>query len=187
MNVNGKYLKDESGKVISPVTSAKTVFDSNSIPLEKGVYFQSFLWTNQSVNANTRTLINFTSHDNYSEDLMELSDGEFSINVPGTYIVNIQVHCTSTNLTISYRALIECETDTAIGGHSNKYRSMDNENRVITGDCCINATWIMNLNSGSNLRFYLYPINSSVVIKGISDSTSTDNVFTQVFIKRLSS
>lgn len=33
MNVNGKYLKDENGQIISPITSAKTVFDSNRIPL----------------------------------------------------------------------------------------------------------------------------------------------------------
>ena len=187
MNVKGKYLKDETGKVISPITSAKTVFDFNSIPLDKGVYFQSFLWTNKSVSANTRTLINFTSHDDYSNNFIDLYNGEFSIDVPGTYIVSIQVHCTGANLTTSYRAFIDCETDTAVGGHSNKYRSIDNENKVITGDCCINATWIMNLNSGSNLRFYLYPVNCDVRIKGISNSTSTDNVFTQVFIKRLSS
>ena len=30
MNVNGKYLKDETGKVISPITSVDTIFKNNT-------------------------------------------------------------------------------------------------------------------------------------------------------------
>ena len=30
MNVSGKYLKDETGKVISPVTSVDTIFKNNT-------------------------------------------------------------------------------------------------------------------------------------------------------------
>lgn len=55
------------------------------------------------------------------------------------------------------------------------------------GDCCINSTWLMDLQSGNTLTFYIYPVGGSVVIRGNADDASTDGVYTQVYIKRLSS
>lgn len=34
MEIQGKYIKDEEGNIISPVTSASTVYDSNNMDLQ---------------------------------------------------------------------------------------------------------------------------------------------------------
>lgn len=38
MNVKSKYLKDESGQVISPVVSTQTVYDASGNTLEGVLY-----------------------------------------------------------------------------------------------------------------------------------------------------
>ena len=43
MNVNGKYIKDENGNIISPITSFNTVFDSKSRNLDS-VLGMNLLW-----------------------------------------------------------------------------------------------------------------------------------------------
>ena len=62
MNVSGKYLKDETGSIISPVTSAKTVFDSegNSLNYSKA-YFMLVLASDINFTINKSKKINFTS------------------------------------------------------------------------------------------------------------------------------
>lgn len=40
MNVKSKYLKDESGQVISPVVSTQTVYDASGNTLGGGELFQ---------------------------------------------------------------------------------------------------------------------------------------------------
>ena len=54
MNVNGKYLKDETGKVISPITSVDTIFKNNTKLLDLiypvGSYYET---SNGSFDPNT--------------------------------------------------------------------------------------------------------------------------------------
>ena len=35
MNVNGKYLKDESGDIISPIVSTNSIYDSQNLSLNE--------------------------------------------------------------------------------------------------------------------------------------------------------
>ena len=37
MNVNGKYIKDENGNIISPITSSKTTFMQSGNSVEDGL------------------------------------------------------------------------------------------------------------------------------------------------------
>lgn len=52
MNTTGKYLKDESGNTISPITSASTVFDENGTDLQTymNTCKSSFMFTYHSDN-----------------------------------------------------------------------------------------------------------------------------------------
>lgn len=48
MNVNGKYLKDETGKVISPITSVDTIFKNNTNLLDLIYLIGSYYETSSS-------------------------------------------------------------------------------------------------------------------------------------------
>ena len=187
MNVNAKYLKDEGNNIISPVTSANTVYDKSDMPLSTESYYKSLLYGSSTTQESTRTKLKFTSGD-YTNQTIGLSNGTFTITVDGTYIVNLMVHCT-VQTGVSTRIFTECETNIKSNTytHYTKYRSNDNEAKIIESDCCINSTWLIDLKSGNTLAFYVYPIGGYITIKGQTDSTSTDGVYTQVYIKRLSS
>lgn len=187
MNVNAKYLKDEDNNIISPVTSANTVYDKSDIPLSTESYTRCLLYYANTTQENTRTKLNFAGPV-YSNQTISSSQGIFTITVSGTYIVNLMVHCTAPAGSV-VRVFTECETNIkqSTYTHFDKYRSNDNEAKIIQGDCCINSTWLINLESGNTLTFYVYPVGGYVTIKGQQDTDSTDGVYTQVYIKRLSS
>ena len=64
MNVNGKYLKDETGKVISPITSVDTIFKNNTKLLDLiypvGSYYET---SNPDFNPNTSWGGTWNRHD----------------------------------------------------------------------------------------------------------------------------
>lgn len=158
MNVNAKYLKDEDNDIISPITSTDTVFDKSNMPLSTESYFKSLLYGASTTQESTRTKLNFTSGD-YTNQTIDLHNGTFMITVDGTYIVNLMVHCT-TPVGSVVRVFTECETNIKQSSytHYTKYRSNDNEEKIMQGDCCINSTWLINLESGNTLTFYVYPV-----------------------------
>lgn len=134
MNVNAKYLKDEDNNIISPVTSANTVYDKSDMPLSTESYFKSIFYGISSTTPDsTRTKIGFTSYD-YTNSNIELYNGTFTVKVDGTYLVNIMIHCTTPSSTSSnIRIFAECQTNiknSELNEHYIKYRSNDNEQKM---------------------------------------------------------
>lgn len=194
MNVNGKYLKDESGNIISPITSAKTVFDSegNSLNYSKA-YFMSVLATDINFTINKSKKINFTSKELYKN--ISLNNGTFTFSEPGIYLVNAQFH-TLGNTTELYRALFDIKVSNIQGSYAdqlNAFRPIDSENMLFRSDANIVGTWIMSLRQGCTLEFYFYPINvtggntNGILLRGRGSLTAgTNDVFTYVYIIKLS-
>lgn len=194
MNVNGKYLKDETGKVISPVTSAKTVFDSegNSLNYSKA-YFMSVLAKDTRFPINQSNKINFTSKELYKN--ISLNNGTFTFSEPGIYLVNSQFHFVG-DTTGVYRTLIEVTLTNSQGNYKDQLansRPFDTENEIFQSDGNINGTWILTIRQGCTLEFKFYPISRSgsnsngIVLRGRDSSiVGTNNVFTYVYIIKLS-
>lgn len=194
MNVNGKYLKDESGNIISPITSAKTVFDSegNSLNYSKA-YFMSVLASDINFTINKSKKINFTSKELYKN--ISLNNGTFTFSEPGIYLVNAQFH-TLGNTTELYRALFDIKVSNIQGSYAdqlNAFRPIDSENMLFRSDANIVGTWIMSLRQGCTLEFYFYPINvtggntNGILLRGRGSQTAgTNDVFTYVYIIKLS-
>lgn len=194
MNVNGKYLKDESGNIISPITSAKTVFDNegNSLDYTKA-YFMSVLASDINFTINKSKKINFTSKELYKN--ISLNNGTFTFSEPGIYLVNAQFH-TLGNTTELYRALFDIKVSNIQGSYAdqlNAFRPIDSENMLFRSDANIVGTWIMSLRQGCTLEFYFYPINvtggntNGILLKGRGSLTAgTNDVFTYVYIIKLS-
>lgn len=194
MNVNGKYLKDESGNIISPITSAKTVFDSegNSLNYSKA-YFMSVLASDINFTINKSKKINFTSKELYKN--ISLNNGTFTFSEPGIYLVNAQFH-TLGNTTELYRALFDIKVSNIQGSYAdqlNAFRPIDSENMLFRSDANIVGTWIMSLRQGCTLEFYFYPINvtggntNGILLRGRGSLTAgTNDVFTYVYIIKLS-
>lgn len=194
MNVNGKYLKDESGQIISPVTSVKTVFDSegNSLDYTKA-YFMSVLASDVNFTINESKKINFTSKELYKN--INLNNGTFTFSEPGIYLVNAQFH-TLGNTTELYRALFDIKVSNIQGSYADQleaFRPMDSENMLFRSDANIVGTWIMSLRQGCTLEFYFYPINvtggnaNGILLRGRNSPTAgTNDVFTYVYIIKLS-
>lgn len=184
MNVKGKYLKDESGNIISPITSTKTVYDINNVPIDEGIYAFSKMYTGQTFSRDSKGFINFTSKDSING--INLSSGTFTINKSGVYIVQIQCHFMPDNATAPYRLLLQCEVGGTITASQNQYnRAMDySTGTALSGDRNINGFWLLNLNSSNTVRFSLYPI-------GISGSLcyegGNDDVVTLCHIRRIGS
>ena len=194
MNVNGKYLKDETGKVISPITSAKTVFDNegNSLNYTKA-YIMSVLADDIRFPINQSNIINFTSKERYKN--ISLSNGIFTFSEPGVYLINSQFHFVG-DTTGVYRALIEVTLTNSQGNYNDQLvnsRPFDTENEIFQSDSNINGTWIINIRQGCTLQFKFYPISRSgsntdgIVLRGRKSSIAgTNNVFTYVYIIKLS-
>lgn len=194
MNVSGKYLKDETGSIISPVTSAKTVFNSegNSLDYTKA-YFMSVLATDINFTINKSKKINFTSKELYKN--ISLNNGTFTFSEPGIYLVNAQFH-TLGNTTELYRALFDIKVSNIQGSYAdqlNAFRPIDSENMLFRSDANIVGTWIMSLRQGCTLEFYFYPINvtggntNGILLRGRGSLTAgTNDVFTYVYIIKLS-
>lgn len=194
MNVSGKYLKDETGSIISPVTSAKTVFNSegNSLDYTKA-YFMSVLATDINFTINKSKKINFTSKELYKN--ISLNNGTFTFSEPGIYLVNAQFH-TLGNTTELYRALFDIKVSNIQGSYAdqlNAFRPIDSENMLFRSDANIVGTWIMSLRQGCTLEFYFYPINvtggntNGILLRGRGSPTAgTNDVFTYVYIIKLS-
>lgn len=194
MNVSGKYLKDETGSIISPVTSAKTVFNSegNSLDYTKA-YFMSVLASDINFTINKSKKINFTSKELYKN--ISLNNGTFTFSEPGIYLVNAQFH-TLGNTTELYRALFDIKVSNIQGSYAdqlNAFRPIDSENMLFRSDANIVGTWIMSLRQGCTLEFYFYPINvtggntNGILLRGRGSLTAgTNDVFTYVYIIKLS-
>lgn len=194
MNVSGKYLKDETGSIISPVTSAKTVFNSegNSLDYTKA-YFMSVLASDINFTINKSKKINFTSKELYKN--ISLNNGTFTFSEPGIYLVNAQFH-TLGNTTELYRALFDIKVSNIQGSYAdqlNAFRPIDSENMLFRSDANIVGTWIMSLRQGCTLEFYFYPINvtggnpNGILLRGRGSQTAgTNGVFTYVYIIKLS-
>ena len=65
MNVNGKYIKDENGIMISPVTSTDSVFINNTVLTSK-------LKLKQLFSGDVGGLDSLTMTDNYSSGLLQV-------------------------------------------------------------------------------------------------------------------
>lgn len=194
MNVNGKYLKDETGKVISPVTSAKTVFNSegNSLDYTKA-YFMSVLAKDTRFPINQSNKINFTAKE--LQKNISLSNSIFTFSEPGIYLINSQFHFVG-DTTGVYRVLIEVMLTNSQGNYNDQLvnnRPFDTENEIFQSDGNINGTWILTIRQGCTLHFNFYPISRSgsnsdgIVLRGRDGSIAgTNNVFTYVYIIKLS-
>lgn len=194
MDVKGKYLKDENGEIISPITSMNTVFDNdgnslNSI-IAKDAYFYSVLSRQQNIDNNSKQIIQFTSYDNSLNINLNISTYTFTVQYAGIYLINLYCHFgakTEVTSNIPYRLLIECNISNNDQSLSlSKYRGQDVEKKLFGGDCSLNNNWIMCLNSNAGLQFTAYPLGDSGVLRSSQDTTDTDGTrATYVFIKKI--
>lgn len=182
MNVNGKYLKDEGGDIISPIVSTDTVFDEQNFSLNQNVSFAR-CWLSENKSFNTEGGVLDFSDGNLESNNINRDGRIFSIKVDGLYYIELYVHFIATGNKAAGRVFtfIQIDNNTDFTG---KIRS--NDVSTTSNDPSIRLITIQSLRTGSSIGAECYMESDGQVIGGKQSSTSV-NPRTYIYIKRIGS
>lgn len=191
MDVNGKYIKDENGNIISPIVSDKTTYDYSNNPLNYNeAYFAAHLSSNKSYS--TESTIIWSTLDYYKN--ISLSQGVFTISYSGIYIVELHLHLYSTSqVGRCFSSIVSSNNyDNSKGCFNTTYRSTDiwltyDTNTNHGNDPTIHDTFIVRLLSGASILTKIHPITNTAVNLLGTNSTSKVYENTYINIKRIGS
>lgn len=200
VEVKGKYLKDEDGNLFSPITSFSTVVNEDSVSLadklNEDAYFIGTLAfegassgvVEQAIDANTLTRILWKCYlDNPKNiSLYNSTSGYILFSVGGTYIIqqNLRIIMDSSSATPRIFTQISYISSTS-NTFFKTIRGGDLQ-KCFVGDTVKQDTWVVNVEAGDILSFYVYStsscsvqawyesIASYITIKRIGDPMFTD-------------
>lgn len=182
MNVNGKYLKDESGDIISPIVSTNSIYDSQNLSLnENRAFIRCYLPQDKLFNAGGSDL-DFNG-GNFESNNITKEGRIFSIKVDGLYYIELYVHFMASDSKQAGRVF----TTIGIDNNTNFNGAIrSNDISTTSNDPSIRLITMQSLTIGSSIEAGCYMESDGKVFGG-KQVSSTTNPRTYIYIKRIGS